>query len=34
MVFKLILLIILFGILTVGIIDLWYPFGFEGVHFP
>jgi len=34
MVFRIILLIILFGILAVGVIDLWYPFGFEGIHWP
>ena len=34
MVFKLILTILLLGILIVGVLNLWYPFGFEGVHWP
>ena len=34
MVFKLIVLILLLSILTIGVLDLWHPYGFEGIHFP
>ena len=34
MVFKLVVILLLLSILIVGALELWYPFGFEGVHYP
>ncbi len=34
MVFRIILLMLLLSILTVGVLQLWYPFGFEEIHWP
>ena len=34
MVFKLTILLLLIGILTMCGLQLWYPFGFEGFHGP
>jgi len=34
MVFKLILLVLLISILTICGLQLWYPYGFEGIHWP
>ena len=34
MIFKIAVLLLLLSIFTICGLTLWYPFGFEGIHFP
>ena len=34
MIIKIIIILLLLGILTVNLLQLWHPFGFEGIHYP
>ena len=34
MIIKIIMILLLLGILTVSTLQLWHPFGFEGIHYP